>query len=45
MSSTNNGNPEATWTTRFTIAAADGTTTEPEQTTNYNGEDVQWGES
>jgi len=33
----------ATWTTRFTIAAADGTTSQPTNTTNYSGTDVQWG--
>ena len=33
----------ATWTTRFTIAGADGSTSEPTNMTNYNGQDVKWG--
>ncbi|WWD01725.1 hypothetical protein V866_008671 [Kwoniella sp. B9012] len=33
----------ATWTTRFTIAGADGSTTEPENSTVYSGTTVQWG--
>ncbi|ORY32091.1 hypothetical protein BCR39DRAFT_58663 [Naematelia encephala] len=32
-----------TWTTRFTIAASDGSTTEPTNTTVYNGVSVNWG--
>lgn len=41
---TNNGETEATWTTRFTIAGADGSTTEPTETEQAsNGETVQWG--
>ncbi|WVR04949.1 hypothetical protein IAU60_001961 [Kwoniella sp. DSM 27419] len=41
---TNGGNmSDPTWTTRFTIAAADGTTTEPTNSTDYSGNTVQWG--
>ncbi|WWC85204.1 uncharacterized protein L201_000063 [Kwoniella dendrophila CBS 6074] len=32
-----------TWTTRFTIAGADGSTTEPTNSTVYSGNTVQWG--
>lgn len=33
----------AMWSTRFTIAGADGSTEQPTNTSNWNGEDVQWG--
>ncbi|WVW83457.1 hypothetical protein I302_105478 [Kwoniella bestiolae CBS 10118] len=33
----------ATWTTRFTIAGADGSATAPEQSTVYSGTTVEWG--
>ncbi|WWD15648.1 hypothetical protein CI109_100070 [Kwoniella shandongensis] len=40
----NAGNATAlTWTTRFTIAGADGSTTEPTNSTVYSGTNVQWG--
>ncbi|PIL24790.1 hypothetical protein GSI_12676 [Ganoderma sinense ZZ0214-1] len=32
-----------TWTTRFTIAAADGSTTSPENETEPNGQAIPWG--
>jgi len=34
---------QALWSTRFTIAGADGSTTPPTNTTNWNGQDVNWG--
>ncbi|OCF44718.1 hypothetical protein I317_01407 [Kwoniella heveanensis CBS 569] len=41
---TNGGDMTApTWTTRFTIASADGTTTEPTNSTVYSGTTVEWG--
>lgn len=43
FSFSNNGAPVSTWTTRFTIAAADGSTTEPENATQPDGSAVPWG--
>ncbi|KIR57695.1 hypothetical protein I314_06412 [Cryptococcus bacillisporus CA1873] len=41
---TNGGNMTgATWTTRFTIAGADGSTTEPTNSTDFHGQTVEWG--
>ncbi|OXB39317.1 hypothetical protein LQV05_004404 [Cryptococcus neoformans] len=41
---TNGGNMTgATWTTRFTIAGSDGSTTEPTNTTDFQGQPVGWG--
>ncbi|KGB80342.1 hypothetical protein CNBG_6180 [Cryptococcus deuterogattii R265] len=41
---TNGGNmTDATWTTRFTIAGADGSTTEPTNSTDFHGQTVEWG--
>ncbi|ORX39609.1 hypothetical protein BD324DRAFT_222669 [Kockovaella imperatae] len=34
----------ALWSTRFTIAGPDGSTTPPTNTTTWNGQAVQWGE-
>lgn len=33
----------STWTTRFTIAGSDGSTTPPTNSTNYSGTQVEWG--
>ncbi|WVQ98452.1 hypothetical protein IAU59_005576 [Kwoniella sp. CBS 9459] len=41
---TNGGDMTApTWTTRFTIAGADGSTTDPTNSTVYSGTTVEWG--
>ncbi|WRT66854.1 uncharacterized protein IL334_003817 [Kwoniella shivajii] len=41
---TNGGDmTNVTWTTRFTIAGADGSTTDPTNSTVYSGTTVQWG--
>ncbi|KAL7422073.1 hypothetical protein Q5752_002716 [Cryptotrichosporon argae] len=40
----NGGNTtDLLWTTRFTIAAADGSSTDPTNSTVYSGETVEWG--
>ncbi|WVO17048.1 hypothetical protein L204_104735 [Cryptococcus depauperatus] len=41
---TNGGSmSNTTWTTRFTIASSDGSTTEPEHSDVSNGQTIQWG--
>ncbi|WWC69740.1 uncharacterized protein I206_103683 [Kwoniella pini CBS 10737] len=41
---TNGGDTtNVTWTTRFTIAGTDGSTTDPTNSTVYSGQTVQWG--